>query len=82
MKAYFDKWTWKRLIQLAVGAFFLWKYQQGGDSLALMFGILMAVQAVLNIGCFSSRGCSTPTNNHPDSNKSIDEIDVDYEEID
>jgi len=81
MKTYFAKWTWKRLIQLAVGIFFLWKYKEGGDTLALMFGTLMTVQAVLNIGCFSSRGCSTPTKNHPDSNKNIDEIDVDYEEI-
>jgi len=82
MKNYFEKWTWKRVLQLAVGAYFLWKYQEGGDSIALMFGLLMAIQAILNIGCFSSRGCSnTPQDKHPDRNKPLDEIDVDYEEV-
>lgn len=81
MKNYFNKWTWKRGLQLLVGCYFLWKYQQGSDSLSLFFGLFMAVQAVLNIGCFSSRGCNNTVSEHPDSNKPIDEIEVDYDEV-
>jgi len=81
LKTYLNNWTWKRLLQLAFGFFLFYKYQESGNIAALLFGGLMILQAVLNIGCFSSRGCSNTVSNHPDKDKELDEIDVEVEEI-
>ena len=82
MKEYLSKWTIPRGIQLAVGIFFLWEYYSDGGSLALAFGIMMFAQAVLNIGCFSSRGCSTnPSYDKNDTTTVSNEAEVEYEEI-
>ena len=59
VKTYISKWSYHRLIQLAIGAYFIWNYSQSDDRLSLFFGGFMLFQAILNIGCFSSKGCST-----------------------
>ncbi|HBK71675.1 MAG TPA: hypothetical protein DDZ39_08500 [Flavobacteriaceae bacterium] len=59
MKTYFSRWTYQRLIQLGVGAYFIWNFIEADGKLSLAFGLLMSIQAVFNIGCFSTRGCST-----------------------
>ena len=59
MKEYLNKWTIKRLIQLVVGLFFIYYYTKDKSQVALVFGILMLAQAILNMGCFSTRGCDT-----------------------
>ncbi len=82
MKEYLSKWTIPRGIQLAVGIFFLWDYFTDGGSLALAFGTMMFAQAALNIGCFSSQGCSTnPYYDEKDNTPIPDEAEVEYEEI-
>ena len=45
---------------MAVGIYFVWNYVEDGSKFSLFFGGLMLVQALLNVGCFSSKGCSTP----------------------
>lgn len=65
MKEYINKWTYMRLIQCVVGLYFIWNFIEDDSKLSLAFGILMLFQAVFNIGCFSSKGCST-TVNHSD----------------
>ena len=61
LKMYIAKWTIQRFIQLAIGVYFIWNYIEDDAKLSLAFGILMAFQAILNVGCFSSKGCSTPS---------------------
>ena len=82
MKEYLSKWTIPRGIQLVVGIFFLWDYFSDGGSLALAFGTMMFAQAALNIGCFSSRGCSTnPSYDKNDTTTVSNEVEVEYEEV-
>ncbi len=78
MKNYINKWTIPRLLQLIVGFYFIWNYMEDGMIFSLIFGALMGFQAVVNIGCFSSKGCSTPTNSS--STFSVDD-DIDFEEV-
>ena len=63
MKNYINKWTYKRLIQFTVGLYFIWNYVEDGSNFSLAFGGLMLFQSLLNVGCFSSKGCSTNDEN-------------------
>ena len=60
-KTYISRWTIQRIIQLTVGAYFIWNYIEDGGKLSLAFGVIMSFQAIFNVGCFSSRGCTTNT---------------------
>ncbi len=60
LKDYINQWTYKRLIQFAVGVYFMWNFFADGSKLSLLFGSIMLIQAIFNVGCFSTRGCSTP----------------------
>ena len=80
MKQYFNQWTYKRLIQLGFGLYFFWEYLQHESILAILFGVFMSFQAIANVGCFSSRGCTT--NNIQRKNDTFsDDDDIDFEEI-
>lgn len=61
MKEYLNKWTVQRLIQLIIGGYFIWNFIEAEGKLSLAFGIVMSFQAIFNVGCFSSKGCSTTT---------------------
>ena len=63
MKNYINKWTYKRLIQFAVGLYFVWNYVEDGSNFSLAFAGIMLFQSMLNVGCFSSKGCSTNEEN-------------------
>ncbi len=78
MKEYFQLWTIKRFIQLLVGLYFIWEYFQDPSILALIFGGMMLFQSILNVGCFSSKGCSTPKGKKVEYNENED---VEFEEI-
>lgn len=58
LKDYVNKWSIKRLIQLGVGLFFVYYYTKDHSTFALIFGIVMLTQALLNVGCFSTKGCT------------------------
>jgi len=60
LKEYLDKWTYKRVLQSLVGIYFIWNYLEDSSKFSLIFGGLMLVQALFNVGCFSTKGCSTP----------------------
>lgn len=79
MKEYYSKWTFVRLIQLSVGCYFLYQYILGKDVLMLFFGSLMLLQAIFNIGCFSSKGCSI--SNYSKKEPFSSDIDVIFEEV-
>lgn len=66
MKDYINKWTYKRLIQFAVGIYFIWNYIEDGSNFSLAFAGIMLFQSILNVGCFSSKGCSTNEENLDD----------------
>lgn len=80
MKDYFSKWTWARGMQLAVGVYFLRDYYIDGGQLILGFAVLMLAQAILNIGCFSSKGCSAPKSTDNGEPFKAD-AEIEYEEI-
>ena len=80
MQDYLSKWTFTRFLQLLVGVFFLQSYFQDNSMISLAFGGMMAFQALANVGCFSSKGCSTPRVKQ-DTNINIDDVEVEYDEI-
>ncbi len=61
MKNYLVKWSYKRAIQLAVGFYFLYGFYDDGNFFFLLFGLMMSAQAILNVGCFSTKGCNATT---------------------
>ena len=83
MKEYLSKWTISRAVQLIIGGVFFNSYFEDGGFFALAFGGLMFFQAVFNVGCFSSKGCSTSTSGPKKKmNKTeLDELEVEYEEV-
>ncbi len=80
MQEYLNKWTFTRFLQLLVGGFFLQSYFQDQNIMGLAFGGMMAFQALANVGCFSSKGCSTPRFKQDDA-INVDEVEVEYEEV-
>lgn len=78
LKNYLRNWNYKRLIQLGFGLYFFWEYFQHPSIFSLIFGGIMGFQAIANVGCFSTRGCST----NFDKNKKYNENnDIEFEEI-
>jgi len=80
MQEYLSKWTFTRFLQLMVGGFFLQSYFQDESMMGLAFGGMMAFQALANVGCFSSKGCSTPRMKE-DPNINFENVEVEYEEV-
>ena len=80
MKTYLKNWNYKRFLQLGVGVYFIWEYFQDPTYFAVFFGLLLIVQATLNIGCFSTRGCN-PNINEEKKEKFSENNDLEYEEI-
>lgn len=80
MKEYLSQWSYKRIIQLGVGIYFFWEYQQDTSFFAMIFGIIMTFQAVANVGCFSTRGCN-PNIDSKASEEFNEEVDIDFEEV-
>jgi len=78
MKDYINKWTIQRFLQLLAGVYFIWNYVEDGMIFSLAFGALMSFQAILNVGCFSSKGCTTSTNN---STPFSENDEIDFEEV-
>ena len=64
MNDYINKWTYKRLIQFAIGLYFVWNYLEDGSNFSLAFAGIMLFQSILNVGCFSSKGCATDDSDH------------------
>ncbi len=60
IKEYLSLWTIKRFLQLLFGLYFFWEYTKESSVFALVIGALMTYQAVMNVGCFSSKGCTVP----------------------
>jgi len=58
LKKYFNNWSTKRVVQLIFGLGLVLYAVQTQHLFPKIFGVMMLVQAILNIGCFSTRGCS------------------------
>ena len=80
MKTYLNQWTYKRLIQLAFGLYFFWEYSKHPSTLAVIFGSIMTFQAIANVGCFSTKGCTPQIDAKAKENFSEDD-EIDFEEI-
>lgn len=61
LKDYLSKWNYKRLIQFGFGIFLIYYYLQDHNKFALAIAIIMLLQSLLNVGCFSTKGCNTPS---------------------
>jgi len=71
MKDYFNKWSYKRGIQLGVGIYFLYGFFDAGNKLFLIFGLMMSFQAIFNVGCFSTKGCTNTSVASKSSDKEL-----------
>ena len=80
MQEYISNWSYKRIIQLGVGAYFLWEYYQHPSTFAMIIGVMMSFQAIFNVGCFSTRGCNTNIDESQKENFSEDD-NIDFEEV-
>jgi hypothetical protein len=80
IKYYLELWTIKRVLQLLFGLYFLWENYKHPNIIALIIGIIMVYQAVMNVGCFSSKGCTVP--NNKDKTVYDDNQEVEYDEVD
>ena len=80
MNDYLHQWTYKRVIQLLIGSYFIYGYFKDPMLFALLFGVLMSFQAIANVGCFSTRGCSTAVEEHTASEFSEND-EIDFEEV-
>lgn len=77
LRTYFSLWTIKRFLQLLFGLYFFWEYYKHPSIFALFIGALMIFQAVMNVGCFSSKGCTVPQKN----TKYHETDDIEFEEV-
>ena len=80
MKEYISQWSYKRIIQLAVGVYFFWEYNNQPSTFAVVLGSIMTFQAIANVGCFSTRGCNPNIDKKAVENFSEDE-EIDFEEV-
>jgi len=80
MQEYFSQWTYKRVLQLAAGIYFFWEYSNHSSTFAVIFGSVMTFQAIANVGCFSTRGCTPNIDEKAIKNFSEDD-EIDFEEI-
>ena len=80
MKEYLSQWTYKRVLQLGVGIYFFWEYNNHPSTFAVVFGSIMTFQAIANVGCFSTRGCNPNIDQKAKDNFSEND-DVEFEEV-
>ncbi len=73
-------WNFVRLLRLFIGGSALAAYFSEHDSFMGMLGIIVTAQAVFNVGCCGSNGCSTkPFDNSKESD--LDKNEISFEEI-
>lgn len=58
MKPFFSNWSIPRILQLLVGCYLIWNYIADYMLFSLIFGAVMLYQAIMNVGCFSTKGCT------------------------
>lgn len=76
MKNYLKAWNWLRLMRLALGLFVIIHGINSGMWSHVVLGALFSVMPLLNIGCCSVAGCSTPVSK---AGQKTD--DITYEEV-
>ncbi len=71
MKPIFSNWSIPRILQLLVGGYLIWNYIEDKMIFSLIFGAVMLYQAIMNVGCFSTKGCAV---NYDDTSKNNDDV--------
>lgn len=56
----FSNWNFTRIFRAGIAVFALSEAWRTGDSLLLGMGAVLALQALLNIGCCGASGCAVP----------------------
>ena len=63
IKKYFKSWTFPRLFQIILGGFMFASYLNNHESMYLVLGIVLCIQAVFNLGCFGGNCSVAPKSN-------------------
>lgn len=59
--ANFQNFNFRRILYFAVGFYSLFEAYSSGESLFYLIGILLIVQAALNVTCLAGGSCTVPT---------------------
>lgn len=73
-------WNFIRLFRLFIGVSALAAFYSEHDSFMGILGLIVTAQAVFNVGCCGSTGCSTKPFDDSKDNAS-DKIEISFEEI-
>lgn len=76
MKNYLKNWNFMRLFRLVLGVLIIMQGVHTGQWVFILLGCLFSLMPLLNIGCCTTSGCSTPTSK---TNKKQEQIE--YEEV-
>ena len=69
-------WHWSRLLRAAIATAFLGQGFATGDTMAYVFGVILGVQAIFNMGCSLNSSCTAPVNKATEQ-----ETGITYQEI-
>ena len=72
-----SNWNLMRFVRLALGVAIIIQSVMAKDWVLGIIGVLFTSMPVFNIGCCSTQGCSTPSNNGNKENTK----DISYEEV-
>jgi hypothetical protein len=76
-----QNWHLVRILQLAMGLLLVGSYFfYLQDGITLAFGLILMVQAFFNIGCLAG-ACLTPRQQRPRDTSTMEETEVEYDEI-
>ena len=71
-----EPWDFGRIVRLGLALFLLYDGYKSQEWLFLALGGVFLLMAVLNIGCFGSKGCSTQNTSQSSGNE-----EVEFEEV-
>ncbi|MES2519395.1 MAG: hypothetical protein V4585_14880 [Bacteroidota bacterium] len=78
MTAILKNWDFMRILRLGMGLWIIYSSFTDRQPLIGLLGTFFVYQAIMNVGCCGSGGCSIPTAKIDDKNQLKD---VDYEEV-
>lgn len=78
MTTILKNWDFMRILRLGMGLWVIYTSFTDHQPLFGLFGAFFVYQAVMNIGCCGSGGCSIPDNKRNDNSQTKD---IDYEEV-
>jgi hypothetical protein len=75
-----SNWGMLRIFALAMGCLVMSQAVATSSTMAMVFGAFILFQAVTNTGCFSTQGCSVPSNKNEVASRA-DAADAEFTEV-